>query len=272
MLTGPVQDPTSEAAQEPQPAPAPADRPRGAAAPRRGAAQARRRQAQDPRPGRRRQRADRAARRAGRGEARGPGVDPGADAPHRGAVAPARQGRHAARRPQVAVLRPPAPGRGRQAARRARRRAQLRRARRRRADRRLAQRAVSRLFYRYEEGDAYEERLGDRLVEGEILARRTVAIVEAELRRVASPQGTFSRDIRSGQWRETATRQARLQIARDGSAAEIVGQAPVIPRRDALPPPPARRAASWVSTTPARAAPIATCPRSPRSSIRASSS
>jgi len=97
---------------------------------------------------------------------------------------------------------------------------------------------ISRLFYRYEEGDAYEERLGDRLVEGEIIARRTVAIVEAELRRVASPQGTFSRDLRSGQWRETATRQARLQIARDGSAAEIVGQTPVVPRRDALPPPP----------------------------------
>jgi DNA helicase II / ATP-dependent DNA helicase PcrA len=98
---------------------------------------------------------------------------------------------------------------------------------------------VSRLFYRYEEGDAYEERLGDRLVEGEIVARRTVAIVDAELRRVAAPQGTFSRDLRSGQWRETATRQARLQIARDGSAASIVpGRQPAPPRRDALPPPP----------------------------------
>ena len=82
---------------------------------------------------------------------------------------------------------------------------------------------VSRLFYRYEEGDGYEERLGDRLVEGEILARRTVAIVDAELRRVASPQGTFSRDLRTGAWREIATRTAKLQIARDGSAAEIVG-------------------------------------------------
>jgi DNA helicase-2/ATP-dependent DNA helicase PcrA len=100
---------------------------------------------------------------------------------------------------------------------------------------------VSRLFYRYEEGDAYEERLGDRMVEGEILARRTVAIVEAELRRVASPQGTFSRDLRSGQWRETATRQARLQIARDGSAAQIIGDTRPVPRRDALPPPPASR-------------------------------
>src|SRR6185312_17275049 len=72
------------------------------------------------------------------------------------------------------------------------------------------------------EGDAYEERLGDRLVEGEVLARRTVAIVDADLRRVASPQGTFSRDLRTGAWREVAARQARLQIARDGSAAALV--------------------------------------------------
>ena len=81
---------------------------------------------------------------------------------------------------------------------------------------------VSRLFYRYEEGDAYEERLGDKLVEGEIVARRTVAIVDADLRRVAAPQGTFSRDLRTGQWREVATRQARLQIARDGSGVVVV--------------------------------------------------
>src|SRR5205085_6901547 len=85
---------------------------------------------------------------------------------------------------------------------------------------------VSRLFYRYEEGDAYEERLGDRLVEGEVLARRTVAIVDADLRRVASPQGTFSRDIHTGQWRAVATRQARLQIARDGSAATLIPSRP----------------------------------------------
>jgi DNA helicase-2/ATP-dependent DNA helicase PcrA len=84
---------------------------------------------------------------------------------------------------------------------------------------------VSRLFYRYEEGDAYEERLGDRVVEGEILARRTVAIMEAELRRVAAPQGTFSRDLRTGHWREVAGRQARLHIARDGSSARIVSPA-----------------------------------------------
>jgi DNA helicase-2/ATP-dependent DNA helicase PcrA len=77
---------------------------------------------------------------------------------------------------------------------------------------------VSRLFYRYEEGDAYEERLGDRLVEGEILARRTVAILDGELRRVAAPQGTFTRDLRTGAWREIAASQARLSVARDGTA------------------------------------------------------
>ncbi len=105
---------------------------------------------------------------------------------------------------------------------------------------------VSRLFYRYEEGDAYEERLGDRLVEGEVLARRTVAIVDADLRRVASPQGTFSRDLRTGAWREVAARQARLQIARDGSAAALV---PALPAPSAGAPSPSGGLPAAASST-----------------------
>ncbi|HEY2729339.1 MAG TPA: 3'-5' exonuclease [Polyangia bacterium] len=89
---------------------------------------------------------------------------------------------------------------------------------------------VSRLFYRYEEGDLYEERLGDRLVEGEVLARRTVAIVDSELRRVASPQGTFSRDFKTGAWRQVAAQQAKLQIARDGSTATMLPTRPLPPK------------------------------------------
>jgi DNA helicase II / ATP-dependent DNA helicase PcrA len=85
---------------------------------------------------------------------------------------------------------------------------------------------VSRLFYRYEEGDSYEEQLGDRLVEGEVLARRTVAIVSSELRRVASVQGTFARDGRSGAWREVATRQSRLTVSRDGTVTVTEPVAP----------------------------------------------
>lgn len=77
---------------------------------------------------------------------------------------------------------------------------------------------VSRLFYRYEEGDAYEERMGDRVVEGEIIARRTVAIVDGELRRVASPQGTFAREARGTAWRQVGVNHAKLSVSRDGSA------------------------------------------------------
>ena len=90
---------------------------------------------------------------------------------------------------------------------------------------------VSRLFYRYEEGDGYEERLGDRLVEGEIVARRTVAIIDGELRRVGSPQGTFARDMRQGQgqgqgkesWRQVGATQAKLSVSRDGTATLTPG-------------------------------------------------
>jgi DNA helicase-2/ATP-dependent DNA helicase PcrA len=52
---------------------------------------------------------------------------------------------------------------------------------------------VSKLFYRYEEGDDYDEVFGDRHVEGEVLVRRTVTIAERELKRIVCPQGTFAR-------------------------------------------------------------------------------
>jgi DNA helicase-2/ATP-dependent DNA helicase PcrA len=72
---------------------------------------------------------------------------------------------------------------------------------------------VSRLFYRYDEGDSFEERLGEREVAGEVLARRTVTIVEAELRRVASAQGIFSREPPDSQWRSLDLDKVRLGVA-----------------------------------------------------------
>ena len=125
---------------------------------------------------------------------------------------------------------------------------------------------VSRLFYRYEEGDAYEERLGDRLVEGEI-AR---APHGRDRRRRAAAGGGAAGDVlarpahrRSGaRWRR-----GRRGCRSRATAARVV----VVPRGEAgarrrcrrrrrRP----RRAASWASTTPARAGPTATCRRSPR--------
>ncbi len=53
---------------------------------------------------------------------------------------------------------------------------------------------VSRLYYRYEETDDYEEEFDERLLEGKILVRRSLAVQDGILRRVASPQGTFALD------------------------------------------------------------------------------
>jgi DNA helicase II / ATP-dependent DNA helicase PcrA len=60
---------------------------------------------------------------------------------------------------------------------------------------------VSRLFYRYNEGDSYEETFGERDVEGEILTRRSLTIVDSRLRRIVSPQGVFVRHGSEGEWR-----------------------------------------------------------------------
>lgn len=74
---------------------------------------------------------------------------------------------------------------------------------------------VSRVFYRYREGDDYEEVLGDKLVEGLVMARRSVAIVQGQLRRVSCPAGTFIR-AEDGQWRRADRRSVKL----------VTGQAP----------------------------------------------
>lgn len=84
---------------------------------------------------------------------------------------------------------------------------------------------VSRIFYRYRESDPYEETLGDQPVEGLVLARRTVAIVDGELRKVTSPQGTFVREA-DGRWRRGEAMTARLRLpGREGAAPAVVPSA-----------------------------------------------
>jgi DNA helicase-2/ATP-dependent DNA helicase PcrA len=86
---------------------------------------------------------------------------------------------------------------------------------------------VSRIFYRYREEDSYEEKLGDQLVEGVVAARRTVAIVDGELRKVTAPQGTFVRET-DGRWRRAAAHTARLRLPgkEARAASERVSAAP----------------------------------------------
>ncbi len=69
---------------------------------------------------------------------------------------------------------------------------------------------VSRIYYRYGEGDGYEEQFGDHLVEGVVATRRGLSIARGELVRVSSPQGTFVRS-KDGRWRRAHVRSARLE-------------------------------------------------------------
>jgi DNA helicase-2/ATP-dependent DNA helicase PcrA len=59
---------------------------------------------------------------------------------------------------------------------------------------------VSRLYYRYDEGDSYEETFGEREVEGEIVTRRSLTIVDSRLRRIVAPQGVFVHPS-NGDWK-----------------------------------------------------------------------
>src|SRR5205085_4591396 len=65
---------------------------------------------------------------------------------------------------------------------------------------------VSQLFYRYPEGSDYEERFGERDVEGDVVVRRTLTIEGGVLVRVACPQGVWGRartQGSTGPWRRT---------------------------------------------------------------------
>ncbi len=68
---------------------------------------------------------------------------------------------------------------------------------------------VSRLYYRYDEGDDYDEEFGGREVSGEVVTRRSVNIVESELKRIGTPAGTFVRG-RQGEWKRLGDDAMRL--------------------------------------------------------------
>jgi DNA helicase-2/ATP-dependent DNA helicase PcrA len=88
---------------------------------------------------------------------------------------------------------------------------------------------VSRIYYRYQEGEDYEEEFGDRLVEGRVLAKRSVAIVGGELVRVSTALGAFARGA-SGEWRRIETSRARLSSARRWNGGVVEGERAERPR------------------------------------------
>ncbi len=70
---------------------------------------------------------------------------------------------------------------------------------------------IAQLFYRYQQGEEFEEEITGRTHEGTIEARRTVTIREGRLERVDAPEGTFQLDPNHPEgWRRTAHQAPKL--------------------------------------------------------------
>jgi len=76
---------------------------------------------------------------------------------------------------------------------------------------------VSRIYYRYAEGDDYEEQFGDNVVEGCVVARRGVSILSGKVVRVSAPQGTFVLG-KDGCWKRAKVHAARLETEKKWAA------------------------------------------------------
>ena len=88
---------------------------------------------------------------------------------------------------------------------------------------------VSQLFYRYTEGSDYEERFGERDVEGDVIARRTLTIENGVLLRVACPQGVWARANGAARWQRTDVPAHALAGGQDTAARPargVLGAAP----------------------------------------------
>lgn len=80
---------------------------------------------------------------------------------------------------------------------------------------------VSRIYYRFEEGDDYEEEFGGKHVDGVVEVRRNISIAKGNLRRVGAPQGTYLKDAR-GAWQQAVGQLAPVLHGGMGKAARPV--------------------------------------------------
>ena len=80
---------------------------------------------------------------------------------------------------------------------------------------------IAQLFYRYQQGEGYEETISGRVQEGVVEARRAVTIRAGALERVEAPEGIFDSDASAPTgWRRAAKRQARL-AGGEGAALRV---------------------------------------------------
>jgi len=70
---------------------------------------------------------------------------------------------------------------------------------------------ISKIFYRYRQGEEYEEEISGRLRSGEVAARRVVTIRDRTLQRVEAPEGVFRADPAAEDgWRQSDVEPPRL--------------------------------------------------------------
>jgi DNA helicase-2/ATP-dependent DNA helicase PcrA len=80
---------------------------------------------------------------------------------------------------------------------------------------------IAQLFYRYQQGESYEEEISGRVQEGVIEARRAVTIRAGALERVEAPEGIFDFDPSAPTgWRRVARQQPRL-AGGEGAALRV---------------------------------------------------
>ena len=79
---------------------------------------------------------------------------------------------------------------------------------------------ISRIYYRYEEGDDYEEEIAGRRVDGLVVVRRNISIFGGKLRRIGAPQGTFVRDARNV-WHQAVGQAAPVLRGGQGKAVRV---------------------------------------------------
>jgi DNA helicase-2/ATP-dependent DNA helicase PcrA len=92
---------------------------------------------------------------------------------------------------------------------------------------------ISRIYYRYDEGDDYEEEIAGRRTSGVVEVRRNVSIFGGKLRRIGAPQGTFIRDAHDV-WHEAVGDAAPVLRGGQGKAVRVPPTPVAVDRRGLL--------------------------------------
>jgi DNA helicase-2/ATP-dependent DNA helicase PcrA len=79
---------------------------------------------------------------------------------------------------------------------------------------------ISRIFYSYQQGEDYEENFGGRVMEGTVVARRTVGVEQSILRRIESPEGSFVR-LEDDSWTLRTRERPRLAGGQGSALATV---------------------------------------------------